>query len=76
MPDPGSLKWDDITKLEVPLKVPYNILMSLMKDIGRDWDLDYEMRIGLTFDLPIIGNFTLPVSKKGELKLPTLSDVF
>ncbi|KAJ4794540.1 hypothetical protein LUZ62_045786 [Rhynchospora pubera] len=76
MPDPGSLKGNDITKLEVPLKVPYNILMSLMKDIGRDWDLDYEMRIGLTFDLPIIGNFTLPVSKKGELKLPTLSDVF
>ncbi|KAJ1685134.1 hypothetical protein LUZ63_016524 [Rhynchospora breviuscula] len=76
MPDPGSLKGNDITKLEVPLKVPYNILMSLMKDIGRDWDLDYEMRIGLTFDLPIIGNFTLPVSKKGELKLPTLSDIF
>ncbi|KAJ3701073.1 hypothetical protein LUZ61_004778 [Rhynchospora tenuis] len=76
MPDPGSLKGNDITKLEVPLKVPYNFLMSLMKDIGRDWDLDYEMRVGLTFDLPIIGNFTLPVSKKGELKLPTLSDVF
>lgn len=47
-----------------------------MKDIGRDWDLDYEMRVELTFDLPIIGNFTLPVSKKGEMKLPTLSDVF
>jgi Late embryogenesis abundant protein len=76
VPDPGSLKGNDITKLELPLKVPYNFLLSIMKDVGRDWDLDYEMCVKLTFDLPIIGNFTLPVSKKGEMKLPTLSDVF
>ncbi|KAJ3694575.1 hypothetical protein LUZ60_010055 [Juncus effusus] len=76
MADPGSLKANEITKLEIPLKVPYSILVSIMKDIGRDWDLDYEMQVGLTIDLPIIGNFTLPVSKKGELKLPTLSDIF
>ncbi|KAF3328667.1 late embryogenesis abundant protein Lea14-A [Carex littledalei] len=76
IPDPGSLKGDDITKLEVPLKVPYSILMSIMKDVGRDWDIDYDMCIKLTIDLPIFGNFTLPVSKKGEVKLPTLSDIF
>lgn len=76
MPDPGSIKGNDMTKLEIPLNVPYNFLISIMKDIGRDWDIDYEMRVGLTFDLPIIGNFTLPVSKKGEMKLPTLSDMF
>ncbi|KAF3328669.1 late embryogenesis abundant protein Lea14-A [Carex littledalei] len=76
MPDPGSLKGNDITKLEVPLKVPYSILISIMKDVGRDWDIDYDMCIKLTIDLPIFGNFTLPVSKKGEVKLPTLSDIF
>ncbi|OAY80542.1 Late embryogenesis abundant protein Lea14-A [Ananas comosus] len=76
MPDPGSLKGKETTRMEIPLKVPYDFLISIMKDARRDWDIDYELRVGLTVDLPIIGNFTIPVSKKGELKLPTLSDVF
>ncbi|KAG1335116.1 late embryogenesis abundant protein Lea14-A [Cocos nucifera] len=76
MPDPGSIAARETTKLDIPLKVPYDFLMSIMKDVGRDWDIDYEMRVGLTVDLPIVGNLMLPVSKKGELKLPTLSDLF
>ncbi|CAL9146923.1 unnamed protein product, partial [Musa hybrid cultivar] len=76
MPDPGSLTASAETKLEVSLKVPYDFLISLMRDIGRDWDIDYEMQVGLTIDLPIIGDFTIPLSTKGEIKLPTLSDLF
>ncbi|KAE8733295.1 Late embryoproteinsis abundant protein Lea14-A [Hibiscus syriacus] len=76
IPDPGSLKANDTTMLNVPMKVPYNILVSLAKDIGGDWDIDYELGVGLTIDLPILGNFTIPLSKKGEIKLPTLSDIF
>ncbi|BAB32715.1 putative late embryogenesis-abundant protein [Oryza sativa Japonica Group] len=76
MPDPGSLTAGDTTRLDIPVKVPYDFLVSLARDAGRDWDIDYEMRVGLTVDLPILGNFTLPLTKSGELKLPTLSDVF
>uniref|UniRef100_A0ACD5VEK2 Uncharacterized protein n=1 Tax=Avena sativa TaxID=4498 RepID=A0ACD5VEK2_AVESA len=76
MPDPGSLTGDDTTSLDLPVKVPYDFLLSLVKDAGRDWDLDYEMRVVLTVDLPVLGNFTLPLTKAGELKLPTLSDLF
>ncbi|GAV63741.1 LEA_2 domain-containing protein [Cephalotus follicularis] len=76
IPDPGSLKGNDKTMLEVPVKVPYGILVSLAKDIGAYWDIDYELELGLTIDLPVIGNFTIPLSQKGEIKLPTLSDIF
>ncbi|KAE8721464.1 Detected protein of confused Function [Hibiscus syriacus] len=76
IPDPGSLKADDTTMLGVAMKVPYNILLSLARDIGGDWDIDYELGVGLTVDLPIIGNSTIPLSKKGEIKLPALSDIF
>jgi hypothetical protein len=76
IPDPGSLKAKDTTILDVPVKVPHGVLVSLVKDIGRDWDIDYELEIGLTIDLPIVGNFTIPLSWKGEVKLPTLSDLF
>ncbi|GJN38174.1 hypothetical protein PR202_gb27191 [Eleusine coracana subsp. coracana] len=76
MPDPGSLKASDTTSLDVPVKLPYDFLLSLAKDAGSDWDIDYEMRVGLTVDLPVIGNFTLPLTKTGELKLSTLSSIF
>nr|AWJ68124.1 late embryogenesis abundant [Cleistogenes songorica] len=76
VPDPGSLVASDTTRLDVPVKIPYDFLVSLVKDAGSDWDIDYEMRVGLTVDLPIIGNFTLPLTKTGELKLPTLSTIF
>jgi hypothetical protein len=45
--DPGWIEDSgEITKLEVPAKVPYNVLITLMKDLGRDWDIDYELDRG------------------------------
>ncbi|CAI8613212.1 unnamed protein product [Vicia faba] len=76
VPDPGSLKASDTTLLEVLVKVPHSILISLAKDIGADWDIDYQLDIGLVIDLPVIGNFTIPLSQKGEIKLPKVSDMF
>ena len=76
MPDPGSLKANEKSMLNVPVKVPHNILVSLVRDIARDWDIDYELQLGLTIDLPVIGDFTIPLSSKGEIKLPTLKDFF
>jgi hypothetical protein len=76
VPDPGSLKGDDTTILDVPMKVPHSVLVSLVKDVVGDGDIDYELVLGLTIDLPIFGNFTIPLSRKGELKLPSLSDMF
>jgi hypothetical protein len=58
------------------MKVPHSVLVSLVKDVVGDGDIDYELVLGLTIDLPIFGNFTIPLSRKGELKLPSLSDMF
>ncbi|EXC35127.1 Desiccation protectant protein Lea14-like protein [Morus notabilis] len=76
IPDPGSLKAKDTTLVEVPVKVPHSLLVTLIKDVGRDWDIDYELLLDLIIDLPLVGNITIPLSRKGEIKLPTLSDVF
>ncbi|KAL2330225.1 hypothetical protein Fmac_017806 [Flemingia macrophylla] len=76
IPDPGSLKASDTTMLDVPVKVPHSVLLSLARDIGADWDIDYQLDLGLIIDLPVIGNFTIPLSQKGEIKLPTLRDMF
>ncbi|KAE8707994.1 Desiccation-related protein [Hibiscus syriacus] len=74
--DSGSLKGNDTTILEVPMKVPHNVLISLAKDICRDWDIDYELNVKLIIDLPVFGDITIPVSRQGEIKLPTLKDWF
>ncbi|XP_058103584.1 late embryogenesis abundant protein Lea14-A [Magnolia sinica] len=76
MMDPGSIKAKETTALDIPLKVPYDFLLSLAKDVGKDWDIDYEFQVGLCMQIPVIGKFTLPLSKKGEMKLPTIADVF
>jgi hypothetical protein len=70
------LKAKDTTMVDVPVKVPYGILMSLARDIGADWDIDYQLDLGLVIDLPVIGNFTIPLSQKGEVKLPSPTNMF
>ncbi|KAB2597783.1 desiccation protectant protein Lea14-like protein [Pyrus ussuriensis x Pyrus communis] len=75
MPDPGSIKASGTTLLEVPVKVPHSIIVTLVKDIATDWDIDYELDLGLIIDLPLVGNITIPLNRKGEIKLPTLSEV-
>ncbi|KAL6842585.1 hypothetical protein ACP4OV_027429 [Aristida adscensionis] len=76
MPDPGWIAASGSTKLELSVKVPYDFIMSLMKDLGGDWDIDYELEVGLTIDLPVVGTFTIPLNTKGEMKLPTFRDLF
>ncbi|PIN00238.1 hypothetical protein CDL12_27259 [Handroanthus impetiginosus] len=76
IPDPGSLKANDKTMLDVTVKVPHSAVVSLIRDIGGDWDIDYLLELGLIIDLPVIGNITIPMSYKGEMKLPTFSDFF
>ncbi|KAH9604143.1 hypothetical protein KSS87_010483 [Heliosperma pusillum] len=76
VPDPGSIEEKTTTMLEVPMLVPHDILKSLVKDLWKDWDIDYELDIGLIVDLPVFGNFTIPLNSKGEIKLPTLGNIF
>ncbi|CAA3004067.1 late embryogenesis abundant [Olea europaea subsp. europaea] len=75
-PDPGSLKGNDTTMVDVGIRVPHSVLVSLIKDIGADWDIDYLLEMGLVVDLPLVGNITIPLSKKGEMKLPSFADLF
>ncbi|KAD3069098.1 hypothetical protein R6Q59_016916 [Mikania micrantha] len=76
IPDPGSLKGNGDTLLDVEIKVPHSILISLVKDIAVDWDIDYELQINLIIDLPLIGDITIPITRMGEIKLPSLTDFF
>lgn len=72
----GSVAANSSTAIAVGSKVPYSFLVNLMRDIGADWDIDYDFDVGVKLKLPIIHSFTIPLHKKGTFKLPTLSDIF
>lgn len=74
--DPGSIMSKEKTLFNIPIKVPYDFMFSIMKDLGKDGDLDYRWEVGLTMHIPIVGKFTLPLSKDGTLKMPSISDMF
>lgn len=76
MANTGSVAPNSDTSIEVGSKVAYSFLMNLMRDIGADWDIDYDFDVGVKLKLPIIHSFTIPLHKKGTIKLPTLSDLF
>jgi len=62
--------------VDVPVKVPHTVLLSLARDIGADWDIDYQLDLVLIIDIPVIGNIKIPLSQTGEIKLPTIRDMF
>ncbi|KAJ8433654.1 hypothetical protein Cgig2_002325 [Carnegiea gigantea] len=75
MPDPGDIAGKhETTKLDVEIKVPHSAVVSLVRDVWKDWDIDYVLEVTLTIDIPIIGSFNIPLSTSGEIKLPTISD--
>ena len=74
--DTGSVAANTTTAIEVVSEVAYDFMINLMRDIGSDWDIDYDFDVGVKVKLPIVHSFTIPLHKKGCLKLPTLSDIF
>lgn len=60
IPDPGSLAAHGNTMLDVKATIPHNAVVSLVQDVGSDWDIDYVLEVGLIVDLPVIGG-TLPL---------------
>ncbi|KAK1364296.1 hypothetical protein POM88_039857 [Heracleum sosnowskyi] len=75
-PDPEPLKANHTTELELELKVAFDLMLSLARDVASDWDIDYELVINFVANVPVTGDVTVPISNKGELKLPTFKDLY
>ncbi|KAI3933561.1 hypothetical protein MKX01_032666 [Papaver californicum] len=73
IPDPGFLMPMNLTLLVIEVKVPYSVVITLLQDVSTEWAIDYELQLCVTFDIPVIGDVTIPITGKGEIKLPTIS---
>ena len=74
-PNPEPLKANTTTELDFDMKVAFTMLLSLARDIGADWDIDYDLQINVVGNVPAMGDVTIPISNKGQMKLPTLKDL-
>ncbi|KAI3944617.1 hypothetical protein MKW98_021075 [Papaver atlanticum] len=75
IPDPGLLMPMSLTLLMIEVKVPYSVVYTLLRDVSTGWAIPYELQLCFTFKIPVIGDITIPITEKGELKLPTISEV-
>ncbi|KAI3996129.1 hypothetical protein MKX01_031483 [Papaver californicum] len=74
IPDPGLLMPMSLTLLVIEVKVPYSVVITLLRDVSTEWAIAYELQLCFTFKIPVIGDMTIPITEKGELKLPTFSE--
>lgn len=58
------------------MKVSFTLLLSLARDVAADWDIDYDLEINFVLNVPVTGDITVPISNKGEMKLPTFKDLY
>lgn len=55
--------------LEVPLTLNFKDVYKTFQSLGSQDSSEYQIDLGLNFDLPVLGQTRIPVSKKGFLPL-------
>lgn len=62
--------------VEVPISLRFADVYQTYNSLKNDDSTDYELRLGFAFDIPVLGDVRVPVSKKGMLpmvKFPSFS---
>jgi LEA14-like dessication related protein len=57
------------TQIPLPLTLNYKDIYSTYKTLKDNDSTSYEIKCGLSFDLPVLGDQYIPVSKTGKLPL-------
>ncbi|MCL7027384.1 hypothetical protein MKW94_024151 [Papaver nudicaule] len=76
MEDPGLLMPLNVTLLEIEVKVPYSVVITLLRGVITKWAINYELQLLFTFlDIPGVGGITIPITEKGVIKIPTIAEL-
>ncbi len=61
--------------VQVPVSLDYEDLYETFVSLRYDDHVNYEMDVGLSFDLPVLGQQRLPLRKEGPFPLPKLPKI-
>ncbi len=62
--------------IQLPLTLKYSDIYRTFQNLREEGLSNYQMKFGLSFDVPVLGAIRIPVSKSGELpmiKIPKIS---
>ena len=61
--------------VQLPVSLKYDDLRKLPGELWQKDSFAYQLDTSFIVDLPVIGEYAIPVSKQGELPVPKLPDV-
>ena len=65
-----KLKANATSPVQLPVTLKYDDLKKLSGDLWNKDQLSYDLQTTFNINLPVIGNYAIPVSKQGELPVP------
>jgi LEA14-like dessication related protein len=71
----GTIPAQGSKTLPVPLKVNFMKLLNAVKGVRPGDSVPYKADLGLSLDVPIMGAMRVPMSKEGNLDIPTKADL-
>jgi LEA14-like dessication related protein len=65
-----KLKANASSPVQIPITLKFNDLKKLPGELWRKDEISYQLLSQFNIDLPIIGNYAIPVTKQGTLPVP------
>ena len=70
-----ELKANSTSPVQLPITLKFDDLKKLPGELWNKDKIAYQLISQFNVDLPVIGNYAIPVTKKGELPVPKIPDV-
>ena len=70
-----KLKANGTSPVQLPVSLKFDDLKKLPGEIWKKDKLAYDLKTTFNIDLPVIGNYAVPVAKQGELPVPKVPDI-
>ncbi|RKZ68246.1 MAG: hypothetical protein DRQ44_04690 [Gammaproteobacteria bacterium] len=70
-----KLKASSTSPVQLPITLKFDDLKKLPGELWNKDKIAYQLIAQFNVDLPIIGNYAIPVTKKGELPVPKIPDI-
>ena len=75
-PDKLEIAANNQNSIQLPVKLKFVDIYNTFADLKKNNNSKYQIKCGLNFNLPVLGETRIPISKSGDiplLKLPSIS---
>ena len=70
-----KLNANSTSPVQLPITLKFNDLKNLPGELWNKDKIAYQLISQFNVDLPVIGNYAIPVTNKGELPVPKIPDI-